>query len=86
MKIKEYLLNTVQTKSGIQINRSRVQCVDGYSMSVQASEYHYCTLVLAGILNTIVLKLVSRQAKKVCCRNMPKVQMNQPKRFMGMFQ
>lgn len=50
MKIKEYLLNTVQTKSGIQINRSRVQCVDGYSMSVQASECHYCTPCVSGYI------------------------------------
>lgn len=47
MTIKDWLKKTITTRNyvdgtEIQENRPRLYCNDGYSISVQASELHYC--------------------------------------------
>lgn len=43
MKINDYLKNTVKIASyGMLEIRPHVECADGFKMSVQASQYHYC--------------------------------------------
>lgn len=42
MKINEFLRKYRMQRDGIQIVRPRVKCADGYTVSVQAGEYHYC--------------------------------------------
>ena len=47
MTIKDWLKKTITTRNyvdgtEIQENRPRLYCNDGYSISVQASEFHYC--------------------------------------------
>lgn len=54
MTVKDWLANTVNVhtykdgKYEIQENRPRLYCNDGYSISVQASAYHYCSPRLNG--------------------------------------
>ena len=45
MKIKEYLKNTAKPneKLGMLYIREFVECSDGFSISIQASEIHYCS-------------------------------------------
>ena len=43
MKINEFLRNYRMQCNGIQVVRPRVKCADGYTVSVQAGEYHYCS-------------------------------------------
>lgn len=44
MAVKEFLRSTIDVdgQTGIQKIRPRVKCNDGFSISVQASFYHYC--------------------------------------------
>lgn len=50
MTIKEWLAKPVRTTEiGFQENRPRLYCNDGYSVSVQASEFHYCSPRLNGL-------------------------------------
>ena len=47
MTIKDWLKKTITTRNyvdgtEIQEKRPRLYCNDGYSISVQASEFHYC--------------------------------------------
>lgn len=50
MTVKEWLANTIKIKStGIQEVRPRLFCNDGYSVSVQDSECHYCYPRLNGL-------------------------------------
>ena len=45
MTVKDWLKKTVRTHTlydEIQENRPRLCCNDGFSISVQASEFHYC--------------------------------------------
>lgn len=41
MKIKDFIIKTHKDDKFIQ--RPRIVCTDGFSMSVQGSEYHYCS-------------------------------------------
>lgn len=43
MTINEYLQKKNYIYSGIDGVRKRLRCKDGFSISVQASRYHYCT-------------------------------------------
>ena len=45
IKINNYYNGTFE----IQANRPRLYCNDGYSISVQASEFHYCSPRLNGL-------------------------------------
>ena len=45
IKINDYYNGTFE----IQANRPRLYCNDGYSISVQASEFHYCSPRLNGL-------------------------------------
>lgn len=48
--IKEWLAKPVRTTEiGFQENRQRLYCNDGYSVSVQASVFHYCSPRLNGL-------------------------------------
>ena len=55
MTIKEFLTTTIKTHKYlfsdeiIQENRPRLFCNDGFSISVQASSFHYCKPRLDGI-------------------------------------
>lgn len=50
MTIRDWLKKPVRTHAyGIQENRPRLYCNDGYSISVQASAFHYCKPRLDGI-------------------------------------
>ena len=50
MTIRDWLKKPVRTHTyGIQENRPRLYCNDGYSISVQASAFHYCKPRLDGI-------------------------------------
>lgn len=50
MTVKDWLAKPVRMKEiGIQANRPRLYCNDGYSISVQASEFHYCSPRLNGL-------------------------------------
>ena len=57
MTVKEFLATTIKSHkypfSGeiIQENRPRLYCNDGYSISVQASSFHYCRPRLDGVQN-----------------------------------
>ena len=43
MTIRDWLKKPVRMHTyGIQENRPRLYCNDGYSISVQASSFHYC--------------------------------------------
>lgn len=47
MTVKEFLATTIRSHNlyddcEVQENRDRLYCNDGYSISVQASEFHYC--------------------------------------------
>ena len=43
MTVKDWLAKPVRMRDiGIQEKRPRLYCNDGYSISVQASEFHYC--------------------------------------------
>ena len=54
MTVKDWLANPVSTRTygdgkyEIQENRPRLYCNDGYSISVQASAFHYCSPRLNG--------------------------------------
>lgn len=43
MTINEFLQKYRKTNNGLLIVRPRVRCADGYTVSVQAGEYHYCS-------------------------------------------
>lgn len=43
MKINEFLRKYRMQRNGLQVVRPRVRCADGYTVSVQAGEYHYCS-------------------------------------------
>lgn len=45
IKINRYYNGTFE----VQANRPRLYCNDGYSISVQASEFHYCSPRLNGL-------------------------------------
>lgn len=50
MTVKDWLAKPVGMKEiGIQEKRPRLYCNDGYSVSVQASAYHYCSPRLNGL-------------------------------------
>ena len=50
MTIRDWLKKPVRANTyGIQENRPRLHCNDGYSISVQASAFHYCKPRLDGI-------------------------------------
>ena len=55
MTVKDWLAKPVSTytygdgKYEIQEKRPRLYCNDGYSVSVQASEFHYCSPRLNGL-------------------------------------
>ena len=55
MTVKEFLATTIKTHKNlfsdevIQENRPRLLCNDGFSISVQASKFHYCSPRLDGI-------------------------------------
>lgn len=50
MTIRDWLKKPVRTHTyGIQENRPRLYCNDGYSISVQASAFHYCKPKLDGM-------------------------------------
>lgn len=55
MTVKDWLKKPVRTHTysdgtyEIQENRSRLYCNDGYSISVQASGFHYCEPRLNGV-------------------------------------
>ena len=47
MTVKEFLATTIHLRNlyddcEVQENRERLYCNDGYSISVQASKFHYC--------------------------------------------
>ena len=43
MTVKEYLKRTIEKPdNGYQLIRPRVNCEDGFSVSIQASRCHYC--------------------------------------------
>ena len=54
MTVKEFLATTIKTHKHpfsdevIQENRPRLLCNDGFSVSVQASKFHYCSPRLDG--------------------------------------
>lgn len=56
--INKWLASTVETKEypfpflgeTYQLIRPRLICKDGFSMSVQASQYHYCTPRVDGVV------------------------------------
>ena len=43
MTINKFLQKYRKQRNGMQIVRPRVRCADGYTVSVQAGEYHYCS-------------------------------------------
>lgn len=43
MSINEFLQKYRKQRNGMQIVRPRVRCADGYTVSVQAGKYHYCS-------------------------------------------
>lgn len=55
MTVKDWLAKPVSTTTysngahEVQANRPRLYCNDGYSISVQASEFHYCSPRLNGL-------------------------------------
>ena len=55
MTVKDWLAKSIEINayydgvSEIQANRPRLCCNDGYSISVQASEFHYCSPRLNGL-------------------------------------
>jgi hypothetical protein len=50
MTVKDWLAKPVRMMElGIQEKRPRLYCNDGYSVSVQASEFHYCSPRLNGL-------------------------------------
>ena len=52
MTIRDWLKKPIRIHSyGIQKNRPRLYCNDGYSISVQASSFHCCRPRLDGIQN-----------------------------------
>ena len=57
MTIRDWLKKTVRTHTyfdgscEVQEKRPRLYCNDGYSISVQASSFHYCRQRLDGIQN-----------------------------------
>ena len=57
MTIKEFLATTIKSHKYlfsdeiIQENRPRLFCNDGFSISVQASSFHYCRPRLDGVQN-----------------------------------
>ena len=57
MTVKEFLATTIKSHKYlfsdeiIQENRPRLFCNDGFSISVQASSFHYCRPQLDGVQN-----------------------------------
>ena len=50
MTVKDWLAKPVRMRElGIQEKRPRLYCNDGYSVSVQASAFHYCSPRLNGL-------------------------------------
>lgn len=55
MTVKDWLAESIETNGyydgigEIQANRPRLYCNDGYSISVQASAFHYCSPRLNGL-------------------------------------
>ena len=55
MPVKDWLAKSIETNAyyygacEIQANRPRLYCNDGYSISVQASAFHYCSPQLNGL-------------------------------------
>lgn len=55
MTVKDWLAKSIEINTysngahEIQANRPRLYCNDGYSISVQASEFHYCSPRLNGL-------------------------------------
>ena len=55
MTVKDWLAKSIETNAyydgigEIQANRPRLYCNDGYSISVQASAFHYCSPRLNGL-------------------------------------
>lgn len=55
MTVKDWLEKSIKINTyydgtfEIQANRPRLYCNDGYSISVQASEFHYCSPRLNGL-------------------------------------
>ena len=55
MTVKDWLAKSIETNAyydgycKIQANRPRLYCNDGYSISVQASAFHYCSPRLNGL-------------------------------------
>ena len=55
MTVKDWLAKSIETNvyydgiGEIQANRPRLYCNDGYSISVQASAFHYCSPRLNGL-------------------------------------
>ena len=55
MTVKDWLAKPVEIHTysngthEVQANRPRLYCNDGYSISVQASEFHYCSPRLNGL-------------------------------------
>lgn len=63
-KINEYLNRTRRTKtlsdgSTFEDVRPRVECADGFRISVQASQYHYCTPRRNGVVEYETVELGS---------------------------
>lgn len=52
MTVKEWLARPIKMRAiGVQELRPRLYCYDGYSISVQASEFHYFAPRLNGLQN-----------------------------------
>ena len=55
MTVKDWLAKSIEINTyydgigEIQANRPRLYCNDGYSISVQASAFHYCSPLLNGL-------------------------------------
>ena len=59
MAIQEFIAKTYRVKSsGIQSLRPIVVCVDGFTMSVQASDFHYCSPRKNGLNNYTRFEMV----------------------------
>ena len=58
MTIQEFIAKTYRVKSsGIQSLRPIVVCVDGFTMSVQASDFHYCSPRKNGLNNYTTVEI-----------------------------
>ena len=71
-KLNEWLARTVKTKNypfpfehgRFQLIRPRLVCKDGFSMSVQASQYHYCTPRVDGVVEYEEVEIGSLDTKE----------------------